>query len=291
MIFATSPSRFRSSVDSGLGGVTKRNHYSADVDSPVWTDEGDGTYSRIVSGIMGPAGVIAGVGGALTWLIANQQGTFVAGMAAGSTGLTYTSEYTENGLPRNSADAGSRRYGWLGTAQRAADTPGGLTQMGARLYAPGSGRFLSVYPVYGGSANSYEYCFGDSTNCTDLSGEGNRSGLVCYWWSVTAQCTVYLNEYQTDVLIATLFWGAAVATACAFAGAASWITIVSMAVGSVCTGIAISAGVVATTLYLIDAIGGHVGIYFRVYFWRTKWWWWGWHYGRWRFGGGYVWHQ
>jgi len=186
------PNRFRSSVDSGLGGVTKRNHYSADVDSPVWTDEGDGTYSRIVSGIVGPAGTISGVSGTLTWLIASQQGTFVAGVADGGTGLIYTSEYTENGLPRNGADAGTRRYGWLGLAQRAADTPGGLTLMGARLYAPGSGRFLSVDPVYGGSANAYEYCGGDGVGCADVTGAG-------YCWITRRAYSWWGSKIDTDV--------------------------------------------------------------------------------------------
>jgi hypothetical protein len=50
----------------------------------------------------------------------------------------------EYGNPRDTSTIGQRRYGWLGTKQRAADTPGGLTLMGVRLYNPTTGRFLST---------------------------------------------------------------------------------------------------------------------------------------------------
>jgi hypothetical protein len=43
--------------------------------------------------------------------------------------------------------------------------------MGARQYVPGLGRFLEVDPVEAGSANDYEYCFGDAVNCLDLDGQ------------------------------------------------------------------------------------------------------------------------
>jgi hypothetical protein len=45
---------------------------------------------------------------------------------------------TEYGHPRTQPAAGSTlsRYGWLGTHQRGASTPGGLTLTGMRLYTP-----------------------------------------------------------------------------------------------------------------------------------------------------------
>jgi hypothetical protein len=42
--------------------------------------------------------------------------------------------------------------------------------MGARLYVPHLGRFLQTDPIRGGSANAYEYGFGDCVNNTDLDG-------------------------------------------------------------------------------------------------------------------------
>lgn len=50
--------------------------------------------------------------------------------------------------------------------------------MGVRLYHPATGRFLSVDPVAGGSANNYDYCNADPVNCTDLGGTFTWKGLV-----------------------------------------------------------------------------------------------------------------
>lgn len=77
-------------------------------------------------------------------------------------------DYDEYGNPRAGQDA--VRYGWLGGKQRSSETPTGVTLMGVRLYNPTTGRFLSVDPVPGGSANAYEYCNGDPINQYDLDG-------------------------------------------------------------------------------------------------------------------------
>lgn len=165
-----SSNRYRSWTDTGSGGgVTKTHHYASDDDSPSWTDEGNGTYSRPIAGVGGLVALRAATSGT-SYLLTNLHGDFVAGMQVGGVGLDYTTEYLEHGQPRDGDDIGSRRYGWLGSAQRQADTPGGLILMGARLYAPGSGRFQSPDPVYGGNANAYEYCSGDSVGCSDTTG-------------------------------------------------------------------------------------------------------------------------
>ena len=55
--------------------------------------------------------------------------------------------------------------------------------MGARQYVPGLGRFLSVDPIDGGSANAYDYVNGDPVNGRDLAGtcaSGGKYSAIQY---------------------------------------------------------------------------------------------------------------
>ncbi|WP_435812876.1 RHS repeat-associated core domain-containing protein [Streptomyces mirabilis] len=95
------------------------------------------------------------------------------------------------------------RYGWLGSKQRSAETPSGLTLMGVRLYDPTTGRFLSTDPVPGGNANAYEYCNGDPLNCYDLDG---RFGFRKWWRK--HRLTVLTWGFTIGCSFATGGWGA-----------------------------------------------------------------------------------
>ncbi|MFJ8960857.1 RHS repeat-associated core domain-containing protein [Lentzea sp. NPDC102401] len=68
---------------------------------------------------------------------------------------------------------GQMDNGWLGQHQRLYEHAGALAivQMGARPYSPLLGRFLSVDPVVGGSANDYDYANGNPINELDLDGK------------------------------------------------------------------------------------------------------------------------
>jgi RHS repeat-associated protein len=153
-----------------------RYAYAGGDDSPEATLDTAGIVIERLVSLPGGVLVTKRAGGD-TWSYPNVHGDVVAtasavGAKQGPT-LTY-SPYGEalTGLPDN---AGSNLdYGWLGQHQRPLEHDPALIptiEMGARQYVPGLGRFLEVDPVEGGSANNYEYCLGDPTNCMDLGGQ------------------------------------------------------------------------------------------------------------------------
>ena len=169
-------SRVRSWTDSDGSTTTSRtHHYADDSDSPTWTDESGGIASRVVRSLDGMAAITAAdVADSVMWQINNLHNDVVGSIDNASMLPSSFGESTEYGQPRNADEVGSRRYGWLGAEQRAADTPSGAMLMGRRVYLPATGRFLSTDPVFGGSANSYDYSNQDPVNMVDLDGQRAR---------------------------------------------------------------------------------------------------------------------
>lgn len=177
--------------DAWASSVTKVSHYATDSDEPTWIAE-DTTLpsdiTRYVSGVEGDLAVTTDETGALELQLVDLHGDVVGTIPitdktdpATWAGLVFTrTDEFGNPTPLTGAatPTGPPRYGWLGAAQRSGEALGGVILMGVRLYHPVTGRFLSVDPVPGGSANAYDYCNADPVNCTDLGGTFSFKGLI-----------------------------------------------------------------------------------------------------------------
>ncbi|WP_441250500.1 RHS repeat-associated core domain-containing protein [Kitasatospora sp. McL0602] len=162
--------RFRTTADS-VSGVTTTNHYTDGSDSPSWTGDSSGGWTRYVPGIDGQlAGSFASAGNTL--YLTNLHGDVMATTApTGAAAPTASFTYGEFGAVETGTPG---RYGWLGGAQRSASGLGGTLLMGVRNYNPNTGRFQQTDPVTGGSANAYDY--GDQNPLTNA----DTTGAWCY---------------------------------------------------------------------------------------------------------------
>jgi RHS repeat-associated protein len=143
-------------------------HYDDDSDSPTWIENGT-TWTRYVTDLAGSLIATKSSAGTLTYQLSNLNGDVVAETPSSSTATapSWTGAYDEFGIPQTPS---ARQYGWLGAHQRSQELPGGVVQMGVRLYLPQIGRFLQIDPVDGGSANAYDYASQDPINEYDLDG-------------------------------------------------------------------------------------------------------------------------
>ncbi|MEU9404085.1 DNRLRE domain-containing protein [Streptomyces sp. NPDC048281] len=151
---------------------SKTNHYGSDGDSPDWIQETSSTITRNVQGSSGDLDAITSASGDTVLQLTDIHGDVTVRLPLATSQAVTALAYDEYGNAEG--DTSTTRYGWLGGKQRSSETVTGATLMGIRLYDPTTGRFLSVDPVPGGSANAYEYCSGDPVNNYDLDGKS--------WW-------------------------------------------------------------------------------------------------------------
>lgn len=146
---------------------------SAVTDEPVSNNTGTAATTFEVNLIGGL--LLEVVGSTQAWYYPNLDGDVAAqasasGAAVGSITLYDPFGNTLASMQPDSPD--NLGYGFEGKHGIGTDSDaGGLVLMGARLYDPALGRFLQVDPVFGGSANAYDYCGQNPINCSDLTGE------------------------------------------------------------------------------------------------------------------------
>jgi RHS repeat-associated protein len=162
--------RHRQRIQGGGLEGTEVFHYAGPSDSPVWTERGS-TWTRSIGGIGGELAAIQESGKEVALQLTNLHGDVSATAALDPSVTALRASINHDEFGNKTSGSGNLRFAWLGGKHRRTELASGVIQMGVRSYVPAIGRFLSPDPVFGGSANAYEYAGADPVNNFDLSGE------------------------------------------------------------------------------------------------------------------------
>ena len=151
---------------------TTRYVYAGDGDSPAATANSSGVIGERFVALPGGVTVTRRTT-TQVWSYPNIHGDIaaIADQTGTKTGATAT--YDPYGQPSTAPPdniAGPADWAWQGSAHKTTDAPSGIIQMGARPYQPSAGRFLTVDPIPGGSANDYDYVAGNPISAFDIDG-------------------------------------------------------------------------------------------------------------------------
>lgn len=153
------------------------SHYTGPGGTPAWTANTSNSgeeWERNIPGINGRLAAIQSNGETPVLQLSNLHGDIIATayLSETATGVASTiKEATEFGVPATEAPP---KYSWLGAIDLPTELPSGIVTMGVRSYIPELGRFLQPDPIPGGSANAYNYTYGNPLNTTDPTGESTE---------------------------------------------------------------------------------------------------------------------
>lgn len=192
--FELDPTERINRITASEGGTEVRRsryRFSSESDSPASIDtsvDGGSTWQSTRYVTATDLGMVATTtGGQSTIQLANLQGNIVASMS-NTSGTLLLDRYEEGDEYGRTSEPTTQTYGWLGTAQRSTDSLGGTMLMGARVYNPATGSFLSSDPARSGNVTAYTYPQ-DPINQSDPSGEAAVDGTCQPGYNFTSYKT------------------------------------------------------------------------------------------------------
>lgn len=132
---------------SGKTSATVISHYAGSGETPLWTTEGTGKWTRDIPGIDGSLAAVETNGGTPVLQIHDLQGNIVATASLNETETKLLTKYnpTEFGVPVNGAPP--TKFSWLGATGVSSELSSGTLVTGTVSYVPQLGRALQTEAV------------------------------------------------------------------------------------------------------------------------------------------------